>query len=89
MQVSLLVAPEFEFMQPRCVARRFFRLAPLFEHSRCNAFEFVDLFLGLRVGDEFESMSVGIEKINRPEQAVINRTLDLDSGSLDAILECK
>ena len=60
------------------MAWRLFRLAPLFKHRGCHALQFLDLLPRLRVGDEFETMTIWIEKVDRLKDTVIGRSDDIE-----------
>ena len=72
-------------MQPSCVPGCFLGTTPLLEHVGCNAAQFVDLFLCLRVGYKFESMTIGIKKVDRLKDTVIDGADDVNALGVDPV----
>jgi len=68
------------------MTRSLLGLAPFFEHSGRYAFEFIDLFLRLRVGDKFQAVTIRIKKVNGLEDPVVGRADHIQAFRLDVRL---
>src|SRR3546814_6825652 len=66
-------------VQPIGVARGLLGLAPLFQHQRRDAFELGILLVGADVAREFDAVAVGVEEIDRLEDAVMRRAEHVDA----------
>ena len=65
------------------MARGCLGLAPIIEHHRRYALQLCILFLSADIAGQFQPMSVGIEKIDGTEYAVIGRPDHIDTQRFD------
>ena len=66
-------------MQPVGVARGLLGLAPFVEHRRRYAFELGVLLVRADIGGELDPVAVGIEEVDRLEDAVMSRAKHIDA----------
>ena len=67
-------------VQPGGVARGFLRPAPFFQHLRRNTLQLGHLFRCAGIAGQFQTVAIGIEEIDRAEDAVIGWADDVGNS---------
>ena len=76
-------------VQPIGMSRGFLGLIPFGEHQRRNAFQLGMLIRGPDIACEFQPVAIGVEEIDRAENAVKRRPDYRNALRLDMRLGCK